>query len=300
MIPDDAASGDAGLPKENNSIGVRLPQNKKACSAELYRFQRRHFQIFDFFMFGLALSKQADEARAAIAGALEALDDDTMRAEKLRSNPNASFHKLRSFSHHQSEVMVIRCVDNFMSYLSEILQTCMAKKPELLKSKEQVKTEDVLRFTNRHELIEFLINRKLNELTYGGLRAIEEFLELRLGLKLLETQRDRATLSVAIELRNIYTHNRGVVNELFLSRLSEQPHKHKFILGKRFHAEFDNIVDFANVQFDIAPKLDDRVVEKFGLLKKRYSTWDAPRIEREKRLDDEAHPEKKSEDQEDD
>jgi len=174
--------------------------------------------------------------------------------------------------------MIIRLVDNFMSFLSETLQACMSKKPELLRSKEQIKTEDVLRFTNRRELVDFLVNRKLNELGYGGLRGIEEFMDQRLNVRLVKSDDERALLSIAIELRNIYTHNRGVANELFLSRIAEHEHAYKFIQGKRFHADFDQIVRFANNLFDIAIQLDGQVLTKFGLQKRRYVTWDASRI----------------------
>jgi hypothetical protein len=110
------------------------------------------------------------------------------------------------------------------------------------------------------------------------LRGIEEFLTQRLNVPLVNNDDERALLSIVIELRNIYTHSRGVVNELFLSRIAGHEHPYKFSQGKRFHAEFDEIVGFANNLFDIGIRLDGRALAKFGLQKKRYVTWDAPRI----------------------
>ena len=85
----------------------------------------------------------------------------------------------------------------------------MSKKPELLRSREQIKTEDVLQFTSRRDLVDFLVNRKLNELSYGGLRGIEEFMDQRLNVVLVDNDDERSRLSIAIELRNIYTHQPG-------------------------------------------------------------------------------------------
>jgi hypothetical protein len=260
----------------------RMPRRQAACSEAGYRFQLQHFRIFDFFLFAVMLSTNADKVRFTAAKVLAGVGvtEYVANFEKVQENPQPTFRKLQSFGEYQSELMIIRSVDNFMSFLSETLQACMSKQPELLRSNEQIRTEDVLRFSNRRELVDFLVNRKLNELSYGGIRGIEEFLDQRLNVTLVDNDDERSQLGIAIELRNIYTHNRGVVNELFLSRLGAHEHAYKFAQGERFHADFDQIVGFANNLFDIAVRLDDRALAKFGLQKKRYVTWDAPRIQR--------------------
>jgi hypothetical protein len=275
--PLEELSDDDPAPPESTP---RAPKRQASCSEAGYRFQLQHFRIFDFFMFALWLSTYADKARFTAAKALASVGDteSVARFEKVLQNPEPTFRKLQSFGGYQSELMIIRLVDNFMSFLSETLQACMSKKPELLRSREQIKTEDVLRFTNRRDLVDFLVNRKLNELSYGGLRGIEEFMDQRLNVVLVNNDDERSRLSIAIELRNIYTHSRGVVNELFLSRMAGHQHAYKFVQGKRFHADFDEIVGFANNLFDIAIRLDVQALAKFGLQKKRYVTWDAPRI----------------------
>ena len=60
----------------------------------------------------------------------------------------------------------------------------------------------------------------------------------RLKLPLAENETERTELGIAIDLRNIYTHNRGVVNELFLNRISGRAHSYEFLEGKRFNAGF--------------------------------------------------------------
>ena len=184
----------------------RVPTGQVSCSEAGYRFQQQHFRIFDFFMFAMTLSTGADKVRLTAAKALAGLGDkkhvDVF--EKLQQNPEPTFRKLQSFSTYQSDLMIIRLVDNFMSFLSEILQACMSKRPELLRSKEQIKTDDVLRFTNRRDLVNFLVNRKLNELSYGGLRGIEEFLDQRLNIALINNDSERTQLSISITSQLIY------------------------------------------------------------------------------------------------
>ena len=275
--PLEGLSDDDPAPPE---LIPRAPKRQASCSEAGYRFQLQHFRIFDFFLFAVTLSTNTDKARFTAAKALASTGDKEFvtNFEQVQQNPEPVFRKLQSFGGYQSELMIIRLVDNFMSFLSETLQACMSKKPELLRSKEQIKTEDVLKFTNRRDLVDFLVNRKLNDLSYGGLRGIEEFLDQRLNVALVNNDDERICLSIAIELRNIYTHNRGVVNELFLSRIAGHQHAYKFVQGKRFRADFDEIVGFANNLFDVAIRLDCQALAKFGLQKKRYVTWDAPRI----------------------
>lgn len=233
-------------------------------------------------MFSISLSAQVDRSRfmAARALAVNGSPEDKERFGRIERDPQPAFRRLVSFSEYQSETIIIRIVDNFMSYLSEILQLCMLKRPEILRSNEQIRTEDVLRFTHRSELLDFLINRKLNELTYGGIRGIEEFLNQRLAIPLTSDDQMRHYLSITIELRNIYTHNRGVVNELFVSRISGIEHDYKFVIGDRFHADYDQIVIFSSNLFKIVQFLDKRVAEKFKIRKRKFGTWDAARIKR--------------------
>lgn len=202
----------------------------------------------------------------ALAGDAKAVQ----RFEELKANKDRTSKKLNTFSEIQSENMCTRLVDNFLSYVSESLQAALLKRPEMLRSSEMVRLDDVLRFRNYKNLVSFLADRKLNELTYGGLQGIEDFLEERTGLSLAVDNDQRSTLKIAIELRNIYTHNRGVVNELFLKRISKVKHEFQFYEGKRFHADLDALAILANDIFEVAKSFDERVARKFRMKRKKY------------------------------
>lgn len=119
---------------------------KALCSKPGYRFQLQHFQIFDFLFFAVNLSTHADHARIVVTKTLAKWfrEEYGPQLEELEQNPKPALSKLISFSGYHSEIMIIRLVDNFMSFLSEAIQACMFKKPALLRSKEQIRTEDVL------------------------------------------------------------------------------------------------------------------------------------------------------------
>ena len=101
----------------------------------------------------------------------------------------------------------------------------------MLRSSETIKIEDVLRFDNYDALIEFLVERRINELSYGGIREVNAFLLGRTGIGLWASDEERSLLSVSVELRNIYTHNRGVVNEMFVRKTKGSVHSFKFNIG---------------------------------------------------------------------
>jgi hypothetical protein len=261
---------------QGNSAPLHLhrARPKLLCTEALHRFYVRHNEIFDFFFFGTMLASRADQMSYTAAEALATggSQEDIDRFEELKKNKDRTLGALARFGHIQSENMCTRLVDNFLTYVSQLLQAVLLKKPEMLRSSEMVRLDEILRFKRFRDLIAFLADRKINELGYGGLQGIEDFVRDRTGLQLVSDQDKRSSLTIAIELRNIYTHNRGIANDLFLKRLSKVDHKFSFKLGERYHANFDTIAAFANNIFDIAQQFDSQIAQKFGLKRTKFRT----------------------------
>ena len=260
--------------KTDRVFPQRLDRNE-VCSKELYRYLFRQDQIFDLFFFSLNMATAIDKQRlvAAKALAVNGSEEDQLRLETLNESPQQMFDKLTTFSNLQSENLCIRSIDNFTSYLSEIVQRVMKKKPEILKSSESILLEDVLEFKNYKDLIEFISNRKINELSYKKLTDFEKFLKDRTGLFLTNDNNDRKTLMLGIEARNIYTHNRGIVNEVTLRKLSEMQIEHNLVHGERHHLGFDELAQLHNASMRIARGIDQRFAEKFKIGRKKYATF---------------------------
>jgi hypothetical protein len=179
----------------------------------------------------------------------------------------------RKFWDYISETMCIRMADNFLCFLSESIQNCMLRNPNLLKSNETVRIEDILKFSKRADIVQFLVDRKINEISYLGVVDIANFLESRTGIKLIERDEELDLLTVAVELRNIYTHNRGIVNDRFVRKVGQATKLIKAEEGKRLHAHFDLVVILSNNLFDIAKRLDARIAKKFRIRRKRYELY---------------------------
>ena len=257
------------------------PRPTQLCTPPLYRFQRRHFEIFDFMFLTTNLAVAADDVRAAAINALSNPDsDDDTRMIAYKKNPTPNFDRIFAYANYRSEVMTVFLVDNFLGFLSEVIELCSRKRPELLKSSSQISVEDALRFSTKKELVDFIINRQINELSYGGIFAIEDFLMSRTKISFSDDEIARSRLNFATELRNVYVHSRGVINELFMSRVKSTDHGFSPVLGQRFHANFDALCILANNLILIANDLDSKLAKKFNLQRKKYSTWDVERKDR--------------------
>jgi hypothetical protein len=254
----------------------RLASGEFVCSNSFAVMARRHTQIFEFLFFSLRNITIIDETRmiAATALAKSGEPEHQKMLEKVEQEKGIKFKEFKEkYAHFVSENMIIRLVDNFLNFLSESVKNCVLAKPDLLKSKETVEFEEIMNFKDYNELIIYLVDKKINELSYGGMKKIAEFLATRTKINLWESDDEKALLSVSIELRNIYTHNRGVVSAVTLRRLAKEKHPFSLKAGKRFYADFDDILVMANNMFAIALRLDSEVTAKFHVETKSFGEW---------------------------
>lgn len=265
---------DAKIVEESERPFPIKPSRSQMCTEQGFKFARTHEQIFEFLFFSLNLAIKADETRLVAARALAQIDEDHKnRLVAIEAEKDHTVKAFGKFGRLMYENMCIRIVDNFICFLSDTIQVCMNKRPELLRSSEKVGIDEVLRFSNFKDLTAFLVDRKINEISYGGIKEIEPFFLDRTGINLFSSEGDRTKALISIELRNIYTHNRGVINDIFVKRTHKLSHGYKFVRGKRFAVHFDDVVDFANCMYSNAIRLDALVAKKFRVRRKLYKTW---------------------------
>lgn len=125
----------------------------------------------------------------------------------------------------------------------------------------------------RHrDLVSFIIDRKINSLSYGGLSDLEKYFSERLKIKMFENERRKNLLKLFIEIRNINVHNGGFVNDIFASRVGEVegfPYK----LSKRFHVDLDALVTLSENAMEVAEGIDKTTSQKFNLKRRAYKAW---------------------------
>ncbi|MFM7859453.1 MAG: hypothetical protein ACKO96_47900 [Flammeovirgaceae bacterium] len=120
-------------------------------------------------------------------------------------------------SKHFGHMMAVSAVDNFNSFLSELVLEVLEKDPRPLSGK-QFPVKAILEHNDINELKRSVVEKFIVDLGYQNINDLSEFLSKNFGIKSLNGSLTRLRLSRLIQIRNVITHNRGVVNGVFLNR----------------------------------------------------------------------------------
>lgn len=116
------------------------------------------------------------------------------------------------------ELVYCRIVDRYLIHLSEILNSLFLNVPTMLKSNDKIDLEFVLNHKSLDDLVAALVEKKVMDLSFRGMREVARFFEDRLKMPLFNKEEDLKAVILAVEIRNLFTHNRGIVNRAFKSR----------------------------------------------------------------------------------
>ncbi len=178
---------------------------------------------------------------------IEALGGDKKKIDELESVLN--------------QMIVCRCVDNFLTYLSGILFEIYISKPETLRSSEKIEISTVLSFENYEQLVHNIAERRVNELSYKGVEDIADDLLKTIGFNLFDTNDELNKVSRAVQIRNLITHNRSVVNKRALSKCSALG----FEIDEAIILSPEDVKTTYELFNSIVSKIDGRAVSKFKL-----------------------------------
>jgi hypothetical protein len=247
------------------------PGETQTCTNAFYQFISEYDKIISLFMFVVLSASRLDEMQAIASQALAGPEEREKPPESF--NKKTAVNKVREFSAQLSRMLVTSMVDNFHCYLSDLLQEVMVKKHEVLRSSDRVTTQEILQFDKMKDLRSFLADRKLNELSYGGLSVMQEFISDRLGIAIFNSEKERLLLTIFLELRNIHVHNRGVINRLFLNRVGTSTvSDFSFRLGEKYYVDMDEFVVLSKNSIHVAKNLDEGMAKKFKLNRSHYKT----------------------------
>jgi hypothetical protein len=228
------------------------------------RFRTDHVQLVNFIHYVTSLATRADEVVKIARRALANVDDPDAPSRKDETpddGPGVAITTLRRFQQLILQMMLTRAVDNFLAYISELLALIFRHKPETLRSRETIPLDLALQYRTMEELVEHLADRRVHRLSYQGMRDLVEYLDKELNFKLFENASDLETAIRWNEYRNLITHNRSIVNELFLGRVGET----RFAVGQFLRLEVDEV--FGSLEFFAGQtqRIDKSAVAKFGL-----------------------------------
>lgn len=158
-----------------------------------------------------------------------------------------------------SRILFSSIVDNFETYLSDILFEIYLAKPETLKSEQMVKVEDVLNCSDIQEFITFWARQKIGRLQKGSVKGFisdnKQIKDLNVINKTTEDEIERI-----LQIRHLYSHRNGIVDDKFLKYYPTS-----YYFGVEHQMSIDEILDKVNYLADIINKIDNAAITKYTL-----------------------------------
>ncbi len=197
----------------------------------------------------------------------EALVRDAMESgiDRALDLPDANQPNWSDAVAYQIETACTRMVDNFLSYVSEILQLAMVKQPAMLRSAETITVDEVMRFSRHSDLVSFLTDRTISRLSYKSFAEIEKYVADKTKISITNSDEEASLLITSIELRNIYTHNRGEASAGTIKRLEAFDHPLELEHGKLVETSIELLEELLNNIGTIARRVDREFIRKFRL-----------------------------------
>lgn len=175
---------------------------------------------------------------------------------------NNVVHGLDPYRNLLAQMMLCRGVDNFLTYISELLTLIFRTRPEILKSSRQVKLDWILQYQTMEDLILGLVERRVDELAYESLADLANDISKELGFQLFTSDEDSSHAILINAERNIIVHNRAVINRRFLAQTGVLVSaKLSVRLGLDLEVVIEELLFLARLVNDI----DVRAVQKFNL-----------------------------------
>lgn len=241
-----------------------FPLGKTQCTSALANCLDAYRETLEAFLFVIRLAARSDEVRRIAKEALGNSEPD--------DEPEPTQKHMRRFGKLNSQNLINNSVNSFQRYFAQLVQDCIRKRPETLTSNEQVSVKDIVGLKRMKDVVELLVERRVNKLAYEGIDGIESYLKDRLGLTLFESEEERQSARVMIELRNINVHNGGIVNAIFLDRVGSE-RSNAFKNGKRHHVEWDEFISYASNMLVVVKRIDLAAAKKFSLKRKQLQIW---------------------------
>lgn len=230
-------------------------------SAPRARFIKATKEIEDFLYWVVDCAIRLDYAVRDIAKSRRrsgSNDDKTRREIAIGADA-----RRRIFTYYRlmTEMALSRAMDSYLVYLSELLSMIFRAKPETLRSSEQVTLDFVLSQSSRAELIAALIDKKVNQLSYQGMRDLSTFLSKRLNFDLFKDKRSLEHAILLVEMRNIIVHARGIVNNTFVQRVSKPPVE----VGERISLSIFDLKNHMRFLSESVSEIEERAHRKFAI-----------------------------------
>jgi Putative DNA-binding domain len=158
-----------------------------------------------------------------------------------------------------SRILFSSFVDNFETYLSDLLYEIFLAIPATLKSDKTVTLKEVLDCSDLQEFVKMYSKKIIGKLQRGSIKSFLEDTNQIADLKVIDKIK-QDEIDKIFQIRHLYSHRNGIVDEKFLRYFTGQfqPNsEHKMSVNDIC----DNLCDLA----EIANKIDEAAIAKYRL-----------------------------------
>ena len=150
-------------------------------------------------------------------------------------------------------------VDNFETYISDLLYEIFLANPSTLKSKQQVTIEEVLNCSDLQEFVKYWAKEKLNKLQKGSVKGFIKENKQISDLGILDKDKQNEIEKI-LQIRHLYSHRNGIVDEKFL-----QYFVGKFSVNSEHQMSICEICDTLCYLAEIIDEIDSAAINKYKL-----------------------------------
>lgn len=165
-------------------------------------------------------------------------------------------------TYEMARIQLCEIVNNFNCYLAEIIAELFKVNPHFFKlRKHQIRVSEIADYNSKDEIFEHIVWNLVEKLTREKLDNIKEFFK-ELGIESNFDDTHYKNVKRGIEIRNLFVHNRGIVNQHFKTNTRIPD----LIIGEKFELtpeDFDGI--YLGTVLCVT-SLDSVIVNKFPSL----------------------------------
>jgi len=145
----------------------------------------------------------------------------------------ATILKTENSVQHLQRSSLISLVSLVESFLSQLLHMFFQKHPSALNAKEKQFTyEELTNFSSLDDARSYLVSWKIENLLRGSYEDWIEYFRTQVKLELIITTRHHDRLVEIFQRRNLFVHNDGVVNKIYLAKVAKSITKPDMLKSK--------------------------------------------------------------------
>jgi hypothetical protein len=158
-------------------------------------------------------------------------------------------------------MVATREVDNLLAYLADIAAAIHIRRPETLRSGEQVSLEDVLRHGTLDDFVQWATEKRVSDLSFKGFRDLVSYFRKSFAFPADFSDPLWRSLSSAVAVRNILVHRRGIVDERFAKVVQDERGE----IGKPYKLDASEVLEIMLATYRAVQNIDQWAIRKFSI-----------------------------------